>query len=322
MGSRSRTWRSIRQIPNRFLVAVMGHPYGPNEERGVFLSTDGGKTYTKVLYKDENTGANDVEIDPKDPRICYAALWEARQGPWENSAWSGTNGGIFKSTDGGSNWTPLKNGLPEGVIQANLAIAASDPKRIYAAVATQQGVGIYRSDNQGEHWEKITSDERPAERIGGGDLPVPAVDPQNADVVYSASIVTWKSTDGGKTWGGLRGAPGWRRLSEHLDQPNEPQHFGDRQRSRRNHHRERRRNLEFLVQPADRADVSRVGRQCISLPSVRRPAGERFGVRGQPRQRWRDHLSRLASGGRRRVWICGGRSAQSGSGLRRKADAL
>ena len=194
--------------PNHLLVAVMGHPYGPNEERGVFLSNDGGKTFTKVLYKDENTGANDVEMDPKDPRICYAGLWEARQGPWENSQWSGTNGGIFKSTDGGSTWKPLKDGLPQGVIQANLAIAASDPKRIYAAVATQQGVGIYRSGNAGEDWEKITTDDRPGQRIGGGDLPVPAVDPQNADVVYSASTVTWKSIDGGKTWSGLRGAPG------------------------------------------------------------------------------------------------------------------
>ena len=194
--------------PDRLLVAVLGHPYGPNEERGVYLSEDGGASFHKVLYKDENTGANDVEIDPKNPRICYAALWEARQGPWENSAWSGTNGGIFKSTDGGSTWVQLKEGLPEGVIQANLTIAASDPKRIYASVATQQGVGIYRSSDMGGHWEVATSDPRPAARIGGGDLPVPAADPQNADVVYSASTVTWKSTDGGKTWNGLRGAPG------------------------------------------------------------------------------------------------------------------
>jgi len=194
--------------PNRLLAAVLGHPYGPNEERGVFLSEDGGKTFTKVLYKDENTGANDVEIDPKNPRICYAALWEARQGPWENSSWSGTNGGIFKSTDGGSTWTQLKEGLPEGVIQANLAIAPSDPNRIYASVATQQGVGIYRTSDMGAHWEKTTSDPRPAARIGGGDLPVPAVDPQNSEIVYSASTVTWKSLDGGKTWNGLRGAPG------------------------------------------------------------------------------------------------------------------
>ena len=195
--------------PNHVLVAVLGHPYGPNEERGVYLTEDGGASFTKVLYKDENTGANDVEIDPKNPSICYAALWEARQGPWENSAWSGTNGGIFKSTDGGKTWTQLKDGLPEaGIVQANLAIAPSDSSRIYASVATQRSVNIYRSNDQGAHWSVITSDPRPAQRIGGGDLPVPCVDPQNADVVYSASTVTWKSTDGGKTWNGLRGAPG------------------------------------------------------------------------------------------------------------------
>ncbi len=194
--------------PNRLLVAVLGHPYGPNEERGVYLSEDGGASFTKVLYQDENTGANDVEIDPKNPLTCYAALWEARQGPWENSAWSGTAGGIFKSSDGGHTWNHLTGGLPEGVIQANLAIAASDLHRIYASVATQRGVGIYRSNDAGNHWEVITSDPRPAQRIGGGDLPVPAVDPENPDVVYSASTVTWKSVDGGKTWNGLRGAPG------------------------------------------------------------------------------------------------------------------
>jgi photosystem II stability/assembly factor-like uncharacterized protein len=194
--------------PNHVLAAVMGHPYGPNEERGVFLSTDGGQNFSKVLYKDENTGANDVEMDPKDPRICYAGLWEARQGPWENSAWSGPGGGIFKSADGGRTWAPLKDGLPDGVVQANLAIAPSNPNRLYAAVADQQGVGIYRSDNAGARWDKITDDERPAQRIGGGDLPVPAVDPKHADTVYSASTVTWKSTDGGKIWSGLRGAPG------------------------------------------------------------------------------------------------------------------
>ncbi len=150
--------------PNHVLVAVLGHPYGPNEERGVYLTEDGGATFTKVLYKDENTGANDVEIDPKNPSICYAALWEARQGPWENAAWSGTNGGIFKSTDGGHNWTQLKSGLPEaGIVQANLALAPSDPNRIYASVATQRGVNIYRSNDMGGHWEVITSDPRPAQ---------------------------------------------------------------------------------------------------------------------------------------------------------------
>ena len=83
--------------PDHLLVAVAGHPYGPNEERGIFLSLDGGKTFEKTLYKDENTGAADVQIDPTNPQVAYASLWEAREGPWENGEWNGTNGGIFKS---------------------------------------------------------------------------------------------------------------------------------------------------------------------------------------------------------------------------------
>ncbi len=197
--------------PNRLFVAVLGHPYGPNEERGLYRSTNGGESFQKVLYKDENTGANDVEIDPSNSDTVYSAFWEARQGPWENAAWGGTGGGIFKSTDGGTTWRQLTQGLPtgaDGVVEANLAIAPSDPKRLYAAIAMGRGLAIYRSDDAGESWSRATTDTRPAARIGGGDLPVPTVDPKNPDIVYSASVVTWKSTDGGKTWTGIRGAPG------------------------------------------------------------------------------------------------------------------
>ncbi len=218
-----RTWTHLglhdgQQIPyiivdprdaNRLFVAVLGHPYGPNPERGVFRSTDGGRTFQNVFYKDENTGASDLEFDPKNPDVVYACLWETRQGPWENGAWSGTSGGIFKSTDGGTTWKPLTKGLPdEGVVQADVAIAPSNPNRLYASVASPREVGIYRSDDAGESWTRITTDARPAGRIGGGDLPVPVVHPTNPDIVIMASTVTWKSTDGGKTWTGIRGAPG------------------------------------------------------------------------------------------------------------------
>src|SRR4030088_654666 len=103
--------------PDHLLVAVAGHPYGPNQERGVFRSTDGGKTFEKVLYKDENTGAADVQIDPAHTDTAYASPWAARQGPWENAAWNGTGGGIFKTTDSGKTWKQLTKGLPEGIIQ-------------------------------------------------------------------------------------------------------------------------------------------------------------------------------------------------------------
>ncbi len=99
------------QNPDRLFVAVAGHPYGPNEERGIFRSLDGGQSFEKVLYKDENTGGADVQIDPDNPETVYASLWEAREGPWENSSWNGTNGGIFKSIDGGKTWNQLRNGL-------------------------------------------------------------------------------------------------------------------------------------------------------------------------------------------------------------------
>ncbi len=194
--------------PDRLFVAVLGHPYGPNSERGLYRSSDGGQSFQKVLGYDENTGASDVVIDPSNPEVVYAALWEARQGPWENSAWSGAGGGMFKSTDGGATWKPILNGIPNGFIQANIAIAPGNTRRLYASVAAGTTVAIYLSDDAGDHWTRATDDPRPAGRIGGGDLSVPTVDPKNPDIVYVASTVAWKSTDGGKTWTGFRGAPG------------------------------------------------------------------------------------------------------------------
>ncbi len=208
---------------NRLLVAVAGHPYGPNEERGIFRSTDGGKTFEKVLYKDENVGGADVLFDPKHPDIAYAALWEARQGPWENAAWNGAGGGIFKSADNGKTWRQLAGGLPDAIIQANLAIAPSLTKRLFASVATQTGVNLYRSDDGGDSWTIATRDTRPASRIGGGDLSVPRFDPKNPDVVYVATTVSWKSTDGGKTWSAFRGAPGGDDYQNVWINPNNPE---------------------------------------------------------------------------------------------------
>jgi photosystem II stability/assembly factor-like uncharacterized protein len=194
--------------PNRLFVAVAGHPYGPNPERGVYRSTDGGQSFQKVLYKNENIGAGDVKIDPSDPNVVYATLWEAREGPWENGEWNGTGGGIFKSTDGGQTWNQLAGGLPSGIVQAYVSIARSNPKRLLAVVATKEKIDFYRSEDAGTTWSTVTSDPRPKGRIGGGDLAVPMIDPKNPDVMYAVSTVTWKSTDGGVTWSGFRGAPG------------------------------------------------------------------------------------------------------------------
>jgi photosystem II stability/assembly factor-like uncharacterized protein len=210
--------------PNRVYAAVLGHPYGPNEERGLYGSTDGGQSWKKLLYKDENTGASDVEIDPNNAGVVYASLWEAREGPWEDgNLVNGTGGGLFKSTDGGSNWTQLSNGLPKDLSQINVAIAPSDSKRLYATVGSASGaLGVYRSDDAGETWTKITDDPRPSGRIGGGDLSVPRVDSKNPDIIYCASTVTMKSTDGGKTWFGFRGAPGGDDYQNLWINPNDP----------------------------------------------------------------------------------------------------
>ena len=196
--------------PNRIFAAVLGHPYGPNAERGLFLSIDGGQTWQKVIYKDENTGASDVEIDASNPDVIYASMWEAREGPWEDgNEVNGTGGGLFKSTDGGKTWHPLTNGLPKDLSQIYVAIAPSNPRRVYATLSTAAGaLSVYRSDDAGENWSKATDDPRPSGRIGGGDLSIPRVDSKNEDVLYTASTVTMKSIDGGKTWSGFRGAPG------------------------------------------------------------------------------------------------------------------
>ncbi len=221
--------------PNTLFVAALGHPYGPNPDRGIFRSTDGGATFTKVLYKDEYTSADDVRIDPHDPNIVYAALWQQQQSFVEGGEFGGAGGGIFKSIDGGTTWKPLTDGLPD-IIQANLAISESDPRTLYAMVAGAAAggpggrggagrgggrgaggsTGVYKSTDGGEHWALAAHaggndrppDPRPLARIGGGDLPTLTVDPRDPNVVYSCSVVFWRTEDGGLTWSAVRGSPG------------------------------------------------------------------------------------------------------------------
>jgi len=238
MDSRFRTWRSIQRTPTGCLPRYLGHPYGRNAERGIYRSADGGGTWQKVLSKDDDTGGSAVTIDPSRPNIVYAALWQDRLGPWEDkNQFQGTAGGLFKSADGGNSWQRLHNGLPDDTSQVNFSIAASRPDRLYAVAGTNEpgayssaaGLGVFRSDDAGESWTRITSDPRPALRIGGGDLPVIRVDPSNPDVVYSTGIVTMKSVDGGKTWASLRGAPGGDDYQNIWINPANPRHPRPRQ---------------------------------------------------------------------------------------------
>lgn len=208
---------------NRVFVAVLGHPYGPNTERGVYRSNDGGKNWERVLYKDENTGAIQVSFDPNNSNILYADLWAGRQGPWENGAWNGSESGMFKSVDGGNTWTKLTKGLPtteQGLGRIGFCIAPSNSKRMYATVDAGKYGGVYRSDDAGESWYMLTSDGRYWGR--GSDFAEIKTDPKNEDIVYSANVVTWKSVDGGKTWSGFRGAPGGDDYHRIWINPNDP----------------------------------------------------------------------------------------------------
>ncbi|HEX4748956.1 MAG TPA: glycoside hydrolase [Bryobacteraceae bacterium] len=195
--------------PNRLFVAVLGHPYGANTERGVYRSLNGGKTFEQVLYKDENTGSSQVAFDPKDPQTVYAALWAARQMPWE-SGLNGPGSGLFKSSDGGNSWKQLTEGLPtfaQGLGRIGFGIAPSEPNRIYALVeANPANGGLYRSNDAGATWQKVNSENRIYGR--GSDFACVVVDPVNPDVIYVANTTTYRSTNGGRDFVGIKGAPG------------------------------------------------------------------------------------------------------------------
>ena len=198
--------------PDRVFVAVQGHPYGPNQERGVFRSLDGGKTFEKVLYKDENTGAADLVMDPTNSQILFAALWAARVAPWEirsGESFVIQGSGLFKSTDGGSTWRPITKGLPgsdDKMGRIGIAIAPSNPKRMYLTLEAEKEPGIYLSDDSGESWQHVNEDHRIGGR-GPGAMGI-AVSPDDPDTIYVANTTTWKSTDAGKTFVGFKGAPG------------------------------------------------------------------------------------------------------------------
>ena len=196
--------------PNRVFVAAMGHPYGPNAERGVFRSLDGGQTWQKVLYKNEDVGSTSLAFDPRNSQVIFTGMWASRRPPWTTGGgYNGHGSGLYKSSDGGNTWQQITNGLPteaDGVGRIGADISLTDPNRMYAWVDSRKNAGIYRSDDGGESWTLVNSEERVGGR--GDDFNCVRIDPRNQDIIYVANTTTYKSTDAGKTFTAIKGAPG------------------------------------------------------------------------------------------------------------------
>ncbi len=208
--------------PDRVFLAALGHPYGPNPQRGVFRSTDGGRSWDKVLFKDADTGAIDLAFRPGDPRVIFAALWQTRRPPW--SVYPPSNGpgsGLYKSTDGGTTWTALTgHGFPAKSGRIGLAVAPSRPDRVYAMVDATDG-GLYRSDDGGASWTRMSGDRRIWGRgwyFGGV-----AVEPRDPDTVYALNTAMYRSRDGGRTFVPTKGAPGGDDYHEIWIDPEHPE---------------------------------------------------------------------------------------------------
>jgi photosystem II stability/assembly factor-like uncharacterized protein len=230
-----RSWRAIgladsEQIgrilvdphhPDVLLVAALGHPYGANQMRGVFRSTDGGRTWQRTLHRDADTGAIDLAAEPGRPEVVYAALWQTRRPPWNVYPPSnGPGSGLYKSEDGGVTWTQLtSHGLPEHPGRIGLALAPSRPQRVFALIDAPDG-GLYRSENAGASWTRVSDDPRIWKRgwyFGGV-----SVDPRNPDLIYICDTALYRSSDGGRHFAPTKGAPGGDDYHQLWIDPDDP----------------------------------------------------------------------------------------------------
>jgi photosystem II stability/assembly factor-like uncharacterized protein len=184
--------------PNTVLVAALGHAYGPNTERGIFRTRDGGKTWDKVLYKDDHTGGIDVVFDPNNSNIVFASLWQVMRTPWSLDS-GGPGSGLYKSTDGGATWKRLEgDGLPDGIMgRIGVTVSGGDSNRVYALIESKKG-GIYCSEDGGDHWILVNNDDRYRQRAWY--FTHIFADPKSADTLYVLNTGLFRSTDGGKTF--------------------------------------------------------------------------------------------------------------------------
>jgi photosystem II stability/assembly factor-like uncharacterized protein len=207
--------------PNTVFVAALGNVYAPNPDRGVYRSRDGGVTWQKVLFKNDEAGAIDLAFDPVDSKTVYATLWNVRRPPWFIYApANGPGAGIFKSVDGGTTWNEISDGIPlEGRGHIGIAVAPTNRNRLYAVVDAKDG-GVFTSNDAGATWTRLSNDKRLWDR--GWYFEKVTVDPKNADIVYVMNTSIYRSTDAGKTWTPIKGAPGGDDYHQLWINPDDP----------------------------------------------------------------------------------------------------
>ncbi|SPE39075.1 hypothetical protein SBA3_3020023 [Candidatus Sulfopaludibacter sp. SbA3] len=303
---------------NTVLVAGMGHAFGPNAERGIFRTTDGGKTWRKVLYVDDKTGGIDVEFDPNNANIVFAAMYQVRRMPWTFES-GGPGSGLYRSSDGGVTWSHIEgHGLPEGPIgRITVSVSAADSSRVYAMIEAEKG-GLFRSDDGGATWELINDDQKYRQRAWY--FSHIFADPKNADAVYALNTGMFRSTDAGKTFT-LLPAP---QPSRPLDRPHQSAAPHQWKRWRRDHQHRWRQDLEHAEQPTHRAVLSRGHGQSFPVLRLWRAAGQFLGGHRQLERHWRHHHAQLVRSGRRRKRLPRPRPSQRSDSLRGRSgrDAL
>ncbi len=187
--------------PDIAFVAALGHPFGPNSERGIFRTLDGGRTWEKVLYKDDNTGGIDVAFDPRNSNVLFASLWEVRRTPWSLSS-GGPGSGLYRSSDGGTTWKRLDDkGLPKGPYGRIGVSVAANSERVYALIQAGEG-GLYRSDDGGDTWQLVNGSHSLIQRPWYYMHII--ADPQDAETVYVMDVDAYRSTDGGRSFNKIK----------------------------------------------------------------------------------------------------------------------